>query len=142
MTKAGVNGANTRSLIENPLKTNRRGLKVCHPILDILGAAEGNYGKFIATGPDGVDIQELLGQIDPVKLCETELSDDSLRLLWRAVGGVRNLREQQSVLRAETRGRRIESRHTRLQQSAFFLLSGDYPEISPQLQLLFLVFIW
>src|SRR6266487_426148 len=107
MTKACMDVADAGPVFENPLKADWRCIEVCHPVLGIFGASERYYGEFVATGANRVNVSELFGQIDPMKIREPELFDRRLRFFTRAVGRVGQAGEQQCVFGAETGGLRI-----------------------------------
>ena len=86
--------ADAGSVLENPGKTDWRCIEVCHPVLGILGPSERYYSEFVATGTNRVNVSELFGQIDPMKIREPELFDRRLRFFTRAVGGVGELSKQ------------------------------------------------
>ena len=112
MAEARMNRTDVWAVLKNPLKADGCGLKVRHPILDVLGSSERDHREFIASGADGIHILKLLGQIDPVKVSKTELlSDNGFCVDLSPIGGIRKLGEQDSVFCAEASGLRIKGRH-------------------------------
>ena len=59
MTEARMNRTDVWAVLKNPLKADGCGLKVGHPIFDVLGPSEGDHREFIASGADGIHILEL-----------------------------------------------------------------------------------
>src|SRR6266496_1225225 len=88
MTETCMDVSDTGSILENPAKADWRCIKICHPVLGILGASKCYDGEFVATGANRVNVSELFGQIDPMKIREPKLFNGGLRFFPRAVGCV------------------------------------------------------
>ena len=92
--KTRVNVANFWALIENPIEADRRRVEVRHPVARVLCPAKSDNSEVRAAGADGVNIPEVLGQIDPVEICETELlSNNGFCFGLRPVSGIGKLGE-------------------------------------------------
>jgi hypothetical protein len=68
VTESGMNFAYLGAALEDPGKTDWRGLKIGHPVFDISGAAEGQDGDFVVGGGEGMEILKDAAQIDPLKI--------------------------------------------------------------------------
>src|SRR5580704_14573442 len=92
-----MNFAYLGAALEDPGKTDWRGVKVGHPVFDISGATEGQDDDFVVGSGEGVEILKDAAQIDPLKVWQAKLTHPVTGLGFSRVSSLGSLRKQERV---------------------------------------------
>ena len=92
-----MNVAYLGAALEDPGKTDRRGVKVGHPVFGIRGATEGQDDDFVVGGGEGVEILKDAAEVDPLKVWQPALPHAVAGFIFSCVSGFGSLRKQERI---------------------------------------------